>query len=212
MDIHKNARLTPKGRERIVRQVLSGQTPKAAAFAVGGSVSIEALLDLPPMKDPDLCATMDVLTMLTSPALFTDLNLFSLVASRMATLSLEHGNGDGSCLAYGWLGGVLGTYFGEYQAGFRFGRLGLDLVEKHGLDPFRTRVYLVFAVHVAQWTQPLQASRSFLRRAFEAAQDAGDLSYAAYSCIDLITNLIATGDSLSDLEREAKHGLGIARK
>ena len=35
MDIHKNARLTPKGRERILRQVLSGQTPKAAAFAVG---------------------------------------------------------------------------------------------------------------------------------------------------------------------------------
>jgi transposase len=35
MDIHKNARLTPKGRERIVRQVLSGQTPRAAAFAVG---------------------------------------------------------------------------------------------------------------------------------------------------------------------------------
>ena len=35
MDIHKNARLTPKGRERIVRQVLSGQTPKAAALAVG---------------------------------------------------------------------------------------------------------------------------------------------------------------------------------
>jgi len=31
MDIHKNARLTPKGRERIVRQVLSGQTPKASA-------------------------------------------------------------------------------------------------------------------------------------------------------------------------------------
>jgi transposase InsO family protein len=35
MDIHKNARLTPKGRERIVRQVLGGQTPKAAALAVG---------------------------------------------------------------------------------------------------------------------------------------------------------------------------------
>ena len=33
MDIHKNARLTPKG--QVVRQVLSGQTPKAAALAVG---------------------------------------------------------------------------------------------------------------------------------------------------------------------------------
>ena len=35
MNIHKNARLTPRGRERIVRQVASGQTPKAVAEAVG---------------------------------------------------------------------------------------------------------------------------------------------------------------------------------
>jgi hypothetical protein len=31
MNIHKNARLTPSGRERIVRQVESGQAPKAVA-------------------------------------------------------------------------------------------------------------------------------------------------------------------------------------
>ncbi|WNC95492.1 AAA family ATPase (plasmid) [Paraburkholderia sp. FT54] len=177
-----------------------------------GEGSIEALLDLPLMRDPERCATMDVLTVLTSPALFTNLNLFRLVVSQMATLSLEHGNSDGSCLAYAWLGGVLGTYFGEYQAGFRFGRLGLDLVEKRGLGRFRARVYLVFAVHVAHWTQPLQTSLAFLRRAFEAALEAGDLSYAAYSCIDVITNRIATGDSLSDVEREAEHGLEFARK
>ena len=35
MNIHKNARLTPLGRERIVIQVLSGQTPQAAARAAG---------------------------------------------------------------------------------------------------------------------------------------------------------------------------------
>ena len=35
MDIHKNARLTVHGRERIVRQVMSGQTPKAVALAAG---------------------------------------------------------------------------------------------------------------------------------------------------------------------------------
>jgi transposase InsO family protein len=35
MDIHKNARLAPHGRERIVRQVLSGQTPKAVSEAAG---------------------------------------------------------------------------------------------------------------------------------------------------------------------------------
>jgi len=35
MDIHKNARLTPRGREHIVRQVLSGQTPKVVAQTAG---------------------------------------------------------------------------------------------------------------------------------------------------------------------------------
>jgi transposase InsO family protein len=35
MNIHKNARLTPLGRERLARQVLSGQTPEAAARAAG---------------------------------------------------------------------------------------------------------------------------------------------------------------------------------
>lgn len=35
MDIHKNARLTPLGRERMVTLVLSGQTPKAVGEAVG---------------------------------------------------------------------------------------------------------------------------------------------------------------------------------
>lgn len=35
MNMHKNARLTPLGRERIVRQIESGQTPEAAARAAG---------------------------------------------------------------------------------------------------------------------------------------------------------------------------------
>ncbi len=35
MNIHKNARLTPIGRERLVREVASGQTPQAIARAAG---------------------------------------------------------------------------------------------------------------------------------------------------------------------------------
>src|SRR5258707_10017024 len=35
MDVHKNARLTPLGRERMVKTVLGGQTPQAVSEAVG---------------------------------------------------------------------------------------------------------------------------------------------------------------------------------
>ena len=35
MDIHKNARLTPHGRERLAKMIISGQTPEAASEAAG---------------------------------------------------------------------------------------------------------------------------------------------------------------------------------
>ncbi|HVX75112.1 MAG TPA: leucine zipper domain-containing protein, partial [Bradyrhizobium sp.] len=35
MDVHKNAPLTPAGREVMVRRMLAGQTPKAVATAFG---------------------------------------------------------------------------------------------------------------------------------------------------------------------------------
>jgi transposase InsO family protein len=35
MDIHKNARLTPHGRERLAKMIVGGQTPQAASEAVG---------------------------------------------------------------------------------------------------------------------------------------------------------------------------------
>ena len=176
-----------------------------------GSDPIEALLDLPLMSDPDRRATMDVLTVLTTPALFTNLNFFRLVVFRMAAFSLKHGNTDGSCLAYVWLGGILGRYFGDYQAGLRLGEVGLDLVDNRGLNRLRARVYLAFAVHVAHWSQPLAACRVFLRRAFEAAREAGDLTYAAYSCSDLISNLLTAGAPLDDIEREAKNAIEFVR-
>ncbi|RFU49197.1 ATP-binding sensor histidine kinase [Paraburkholderia sp. DHOC27] len=173
---------------------------------------IESLLDLPLMQSAERSATMDVLTVLTSPALFTNLNLFRLIVGRMATLSFEHGNSHGSSLAYAWLGSILGSYFNDYHVGIRFGTLGLNLVEQRGLDRFRARVYLVFAVHVANWSRPLDVSIDFLRRSFDVAVTTGDLSYATYSCADVIANRIASGDALEEVEQEAERNLEFARK
>src|SRR6185295_14179407 len=83
-------------------------------YAQIGSRSIQELIDLPLMSDPDSLAALDVLTEMVTPALFTDENLVSLVICRMVNLSLEHGNSDGSCFAYVWLGILAGSRFGHY--------------------------------------------------------------------------------------------------
>lgn len=177
-----------------------------------GHRPIESLRDLPLLADAELQALMDFLAVFTTPAFFTDENLFQLVVCRMVTLSLEQGNSDGSSLAYVWLGSILGKYFADYRKGLRVAQFGLDLAEQQGLRRFRARVYLVFAVHVANWTQPLSTGRTLIQRAFEVAQETGDVSFVAYSRIDLITNLLASGDPLIEIERTAEDGLEIVQK
>jgi len=176
-----------------------------------GNRPIEALVDLPPMTDRACRATLDVLTAVEEPAHYADENLQSLVIARIVNLSLEHGNSDGSCVAYVQLGWLVGSRFGDHQAAFRFGKLGLDLVEKRGLERFRTRVSQRFGYFLNPWSRHLRTSVELLRRSFATAQEAGDFKYAVYSCDRLVTLLLAAGDPLGDVQREAENGLRFAR-
>jgi predicted ATPase/signal transduction histidine kinase/ActR/RegA family two-component response regulator len=177
-----------------------------------GDRPIETLVDLPLGSDPEWRATLDVLAQVVTPALFTDENLLCLVVCRMANISLEHGNSGASCFAYVWLGMITGPYFNDYPTGFRFGQLGFDLVERRGLDSFKARVYMSFGNLVNPWTKHVHTGRPLIRRAFNTANEIGDLTFAAYSCNNLITNLLASGEPLPDVQREAEAGLEFARK
>jgi PAS domain S-box-containing protein len=177
-----------------------------------GSRAIEELIELPLMGDPASLATLDVLTKVVPPALFTDANFLSLAICRAVNLSLERGNSDGSCFAYVWLGIIAGPHFKNYQAGFRFGCLGYDLVEKRGLKRFQARTYACFGYDVMPWTKHFRACRALLRRAFDVANTTGDITFAAYSCNNLNSNLLATGEPLAEVQCEAENGLEFAQK
>ncbi|HUK09066.1 MAG TPA: serine/threonine-protein kinase PknK, partial [Stellaceae bacterium] len=177
-----------------------------------GSRPIQALIDLPLMEDPRWQAQLNVLTALLPPTLFTDENLFSLVVARMANISVEHGNTHGSCLAYVWLGLLLGPHFGNYPAAFEFGQLGLDLVEKRGLTRFRARVYLDFSHVVNPWRQHARSGPELVQRALDVANEIGDLTFAAYSSCNLVSVLLAAGVPLAEVHREAERRLEFARQ
>jgi len=154
---------------------------------------------------------MDVLTAALAPAAHTDDNLLFLVVCRMANLSLEDGNSDGSCFAYVWLGTLIGIRFGNYRVGFSFGKLGVDLMEQRGLRRFEARVYLLFAI-ISDWMQPVRTGLGLVRRAFDAANRLGDIAFAGFSYAALIPCLLATGEPLADVQREAEAGLDFARR
>jgi PAS domain S-box-containing protein len=173
---------------------------------------IERMVELPRMSNPESRATVEVLTELVPAAYFTDLELCSLVVCRIANVSLERGNCNGSVYAYSLLGFLLRTRFGNHAAGFSFGRLALKLSDETDLGRFRARVYLNFAYCVNPWTRHIRTGRSLLRRGLTGAYETGDLTFAAYLYYCLITDLLASGDPLDDVQREAEIGLEFASR
>ncbi|MGA2581617.1 MAG: AAA family ATPase, partial [Bryobacteraceae bacterium] len=114
-----------------------------------GGRSIESLIDLPLMTDPELQAAMKVLSALFAAAQFTDSRLSCLQSCRMVTMSVRHGTSGGSAFAYALWGSLLGHVFHSYGEGYRFSKLACDVVEKHHFTASRASVYCPYGVVAA---------------------------------------------------------------
>jgi PAS domain S-box-containing protein len=180
-------------------------------WSLVGNRQIEDLVDLPLIADPDVLDMLDVFTEIVHPAMFFDENLSTLVVCRMVSLCLEHGNCDASCFGYVWFGMFAGPRFNNYKDGFRFGQLGYDLVEERNLTRYQARTYISFGT-LTPWAKHAAQGRELVRRAFDVAYRTGDLTFSAYSWHELITNYLAVGDPLSDVQSEVEKGLDFVKK
>jgi hypothetical protein len=71
---------------------------------------------------------------------------------------------------------------------------------------------LMVGAHVAHWTWHVRIGQDWMRRAFEVANNSGDLIFVAYGYSNLNANLLAAGDPLNEVQREAESGVAFAEK
>ena len=175
--------------------------------------STEELIGLHLMTDPACIATLDVLNRLSSPAQYTDLNLYTLAICQTLTLTLDRGNSDASAVAYARLGMIAGLRFGDYDGAYRVGELAYELVERRRLRRFDAGVYQNFANMGMPWKLHIRTCCELIDRAFETARNTGDFVYAGVCSFMRIINLLsAAGDPLPDIQREAESALVFAQK
>ena len=173
--------------------------------------SIEGLIDLPLMTDPDLQAAMRLLSVLDAPAYYTDIRLFCLHLCRMVNLSVQHGTSGAAAHAYAWLGFILGSAFHRYHEGYRLARVACELVEKRGFIAYEAKVRHAMG-WVAFWTQSIGTALDFNRAAFRAAVETGDLTDACFSLLQAVAALLLRNDPLDVVWRETERGLEFVRR
>ena len=173
--------------------------------------TIESLIDLPLMTDPEVQAAIQVLLGLTPPAYFTDSRLGCLQICRMVKIGMRYGTSGASALAYGYFGSILGPVFHRYPDGYRFARLASDLIEKHGFIACKAKIYLLMG-HVILWTRPIASAIEFSRATFRAAIETGDLAHACYGMLHPIEVFLLRNDPLDVVWRESEIALDFTRK
>ena len=177
-----------------------------------GHRPIEELIDLPLMTDPEIKAAMSILAVLFAPSIVTDRNLLLLCGCHMVSMSIRFGNCDASVMAYGYLGMNLGPFFGDYRQGFRFGRLGYELMEKRRLVAYKAKIEFIIGCFISFWVQPLNRGIEHLGSAFKAAINAGDLNVASYCCDCLVSHKLVAGEPLGSVYFESERFLDFTRE
>ncbi|KWT64524.1 MULTISPECIES: trifunctional serine/threonine-protein kinase/ATP-binding protein/sensor histidine kinase [unclassified Variovorax] len=171
-----------------------------------GGRAIEDLVGLPLMQDAKSLAMLEVLAVLTLPAMLNDENLHALNVSTVVNLSLERGNSHAAPGAYAALALITGARFGRHDEGYRLAKMACHLVESRGLNHFGAKTYFNFAV-LLPWTRPFKDAIEPARRAFQLAREQGNPASAAHACRIFIFLLLSLGHPLDQVESQAEEAL-----
>jgi predicted ATPase/signal transduction histidine kinase/tRNA A-37 threonylcarbamoyl transferase component Bud32 len=173
--------------------------------------SIESLIDLPAMADPEKLAAMQILSDILSSGYQAAFGRFILSNLTQIQLSLEHGNTAASAFAYDCYGITLCGAVGDIASGYKFGRLALQVVEKFHANQSKSRVIFVFNAFVRHWQDPLSMTIPDLHNGYQIGLETGDVEYACYSlCWESMHSLLTGQDLVPLAARMAEFNGAIA--
>jgi PAS domain S-box-containing protein len=178
-----------------------------------GRRKIEELIHLPEMTDPNKKAAMNLLLNIAAPAFFVNQDLFALVTLKMVNMSLRYGNANISSFGYMIYAVMLGTALGNFESGYEFGQLALNLNTRFNNTELTAKLNTSFSVLVYPWRKPIGITdRQTMMKAYQAGLNSGDLLYPVYAVQGYVISMLAKGDNLDNLYAETEKYLDFAQR
>ncbi|WP_248925649.1 ATP-binding protein [Paenibacillus hamazuiensis] len=162
------------------------------------------LLYIPQMTDPDHKAVIMLMVNLIPPVYFLDPDTYVLLMLKMFNFSLDHGNSEGSPLAYMIYGVILSALLGRLQSGCAFGSLSRQLSEQFQNLSIRGKVYFMAGAFTCNIKEHLAGHVGLLQKSYRLGLESGDLVYAGYAIAHSFMMRVMCGDSLEDIYRESE--------
>jgi predicted ATPase len=164
--------------------------------------TLEELRDLPEMTDPYHLASIRILSGMMHLTKMGFPQLFPLVVCAAVNLSVQYGNTALSAQAYVAYGLLLCGVTEEIDAGYQFGGLALNIVERFNAKELQTNTIYLVTSFTQHWKEHVRDTLKPLLEGYRIGLETGDLNFAALSIFGYIFKAYWVGHELPKLEQE----------
>ncbi|MDZ7954813.1 AAA family ATPase [Nostoc sp. DedQUE09] len=163
---------------------------------------IENLIDLPEMTETVPLAAIYILVSTVGAAFNVSPPLMVLIVCKMVNLSIAHGNAIWSLLGYAAYGMMLCGVVQDFELGYRFGKLSLNLAKRLNNKRGNCKALLMVNFHIIHWKAHLKETFPALADAYQSGIESGEFEFAGYCAFSLCYCPFFAGQELTELEQQ----------
>ncbi len=174
-----------------------------------GERAIADLINLPRMTDPNILATVEILSSLFAITYFTNPNLCWLTVTTQVLLSLENGNASVSAFAYANFG-MMKCVKQEIDRGYEFGQLALSVLSELNAKSIEAKTLYIVNVGIKHWKEKLVGTVNNLKEVYLKGLETGDFEFAGTGAVSYCYFSYLPGKNLKELTQEMEvYGLKV---
>ncbi|NEO56647.1 MAG: AAA family ATPase [Okeania sp. SIO3B5] len=160
---------------------------------------IANLVTLEIVNNEEKLAVIRLLINANSAAYIANPTFYPLIVLHTVRHCMKYGHSPLAASAYSWYGALLCGFYGEIEAGYEFGKLSLQLLEKFNARTIAAKVSNMFNVFIRPWKEPLKNAVAALPEAIQSGFDNGDVEYAFYGIVHYCNYLFYSGNPLEQV-------------
>ncbi len=177
-----------------------------------GDREISSLIDAPEITDPHKILAIQLLVNTDPPAYFANQEMYGIIVLNNANISLQYGNIAESSKGFVTYGMILGSILGDYQSGYEFGKLSVQLSEKFNNSSQKCSACLVLGGHLNHWVKPIKWAEAILNESYQAGLESGELRHSGYALEHQLRYLFYQGNNLETLIPNVANFLQFSQK
>jgi len=172
--------------------------------------SIDELRNLPPAKDKEKLAALDILLTITTPIIFAAPERLPSLIFTMLNIICRYSNSHLSGPAYTWYAQYL-CLLKQYKEGNLFGRLGVDLLEKFPAPGMSSKTMDIYYAFIHHWEVSAHDLIEPLKAYYHIGILEGDFEWAIYCLLNHTLFIWGVGEPLENYIAEVEPSIEICK-